>query len=520
LTGDNSLAESVNIRRAIFGVSGIVIFSKLLGFIREMVIAERFGTSPEYDLFLIAIALPVFFNVVIVRAINFLTVPFLTKKLNSENGPVNFGAIWSSFNSLLAIVILLIVLLVLSAPMLVKLIDDGLTGSDLDTAVLYCRLISLLLLFGFMESFFRSALNIKKQFAYPVSGTIVLNIIVISLIYIFSAKLSVTSILLGLLIGSFAQILFLALKLINAEWLRNFRWGFFNSETKKLLSIGGTVVIVEFLVSTFFLIDRHFASDMASGIVSALNYGSMLVMLPVSVIGLAVASVTFPYLSERADDSHKDSFSNLLRSSLTLSLTIGLPCGIFYFMFARDVTAAAFFRGAFDLTSLNLTSEILIMLTPYLLSLFLYTLLIQAFYSAGYQKSVLIIAVAMVCLKYLLTSLFVGIFGFKGIPLATSLVYFLAVIIFIVIMKERGRLNNILSLVISILKITVASVPIIIIGYYYQTLPDYTVNTNVFSKFRVIPAAILSLLLFIGIGYILRITPVREILAFRSGKSE
>ena len=504
------MTDSGGIKQAILGVSGVVLISKLLGFIREMVIAERFGTSLEYDIFLIAIAAPIFFNVVIVRATNFLAVPFLSKKLAENESTRSGREIWNVVNSLMTSVLLVILFIILAAPYLVKMIGPDLHGEQLGKGIFYCRAISVLVFFGFAESLLRSALNVKKFFVYPALGTIVLNITAISTIYIFSGEMSVTAILLGLVAGYFLQVVFLLIKVSGISVFEKFSFRLFGPEVRKVLSVGGVIIAVELLVSTYFLIDRYFASGLQEGVVSALNYCSLLVMLPVSIIGFAIASVTFPYLSETANDQDNSRFRNMLHSALTMALVIGLPCGLFYLIFPRDLTAAVFFRGAFDLHSLEITSKILITLAPYLVCLFVYTILIQACYSSGRQRAVFAVAVASIILKIVLTWIFKNLLDYPGIGLATSAVQLFTVTVLVILLVHSGKMEEMKKLGLTVVKVILASIPLIITGYFFARMPDFAEGMSLVSKMRVIPAGLISMTGFVIIGYLIGIDIIRE----------
>nr|MBN2278434.1 polysaccharide biosynthesis C-terminal domain-containing protein [candidate division Zixibacteria bacterium] len=507
------MVKTIGIKQAILGVSGIVIISKLLGFLREMVIAERFGTSREYDIYLIAIAAPVFLNMVISRATNFLTVPFLTRQASSNTSDISGRrAIWSAFNSMILVVFLIILLVAILAPYLVSAVGPGLDGEELARAVFFCRIISVMLLLGFLESFLRSALNVKKNFVYPVVGTIVLNITVITIIYIFSGRWSVAAILYGLLIGMVLQIIFLILKAFNFGQLKYFNLNIFGGEIKKVLGVGGILILVELVASTFFLIDRYYASGMIEGVVSALNYSSLLVMLPINIAGFAIASVIFPYLSERADYKSKNDFASLLRTSLGLALTIGLPCGIFYVLFAAELTAAVFFRGAFNAYSLEITSRILATMSPYLVFMFLYTILIQACYAVNQQKKVLLISILAFVLKFVLTGLFKTWFDYPGIGAATSVVSGTTICLLLLVLVRGGNLTGLASMSSLIARILLASLPMVLIALFYNSLPGFYGGMSLVSKFRVIGAGALSFLFYIGIGYLVKIDEIRSAL--------
>lgn len=507
------------IGRAILGVSGIVLLSKLFGFLREMVIAERFGTSREYDILLIGIAAPAFFNLVMVNATNFLIVPFLSRKMGENADNSGWRSFWGLFNSLFLAVGLLVVAIILIAPLLVKIISPSLSGSDLVRAVSYCRIISLMVILAFMESFLRSALNVKKEFAYPAAGTIVFNIVAIAIIYLFSGEMSVLAILLGLLLGYVLQIIFLFVKLLGFDILKHFHFDLFSRDIKQLFAVGGIVVMVELLARTYFLIDRYYASDLATGIVSALNYCSLLVMLPVSIAGFAISSVTFPYLSDGANNNQDEKFKGLLHATLRLSLTIGLAGGIFYLFFAKELTAAIFLRGAFNLDSLAITSNILIFLAPHLTALFMYTILIQACYALGRQKYILLIAAIAVILKIVLTGLLKDLIGYPGIALATSIVEILTILMMFIILVRDKKIIGASDLALTVVKVIGSCIPTIGLVFLYRNLPNLGPGMGAWSRFRVVPAILFSAVGFIAIGYLVNIVEIRRLLGRFINKS-
>lgn len=515
------MSVNVSIKQAILGVSGIVLASKFLGFIREMVIAERFGTSMEYDIYLLAIAGPVFFNLVIVHTTNYLTVPYLAKKVPGQPDHPDWSRVWSVFNSLLVIVLAIVALIIIAAPVLVHLIGPNLAGESFDTGVFYCRLIAGLLVLGFIESFLRSVLNVRKRFAYPAMGTILLNITTIVIIYLFSGSLSVGAILAGILVGSLVQVIFLSLGFARKDIFRAFKLELFKPEVKTLLTAGGAIISVEFLTSTYFLIDRYFASDMTEGVVSALNYCSLLVMLPASIVGYAIATVSFPYLSERSGSDEITGFGRLLRSALSLAILAGLPCAVFYTVFARELTAAVFFRGAFDVVSLEITSRILTMLGPYLLCLFGYTILIQACYALGRQRAVLAIAAVSVIIKFSLTGILKDVMGYPGIGLATSLVFVFSATMLLTLLARAGRLQKAAHLVAAAGKIIVASIPIVVVGCLFDFTPEYHEGMNLLDKLRIVPIAAALFFGFVIIGYLINIEQLRNLISgFWKGKND
>ncbi len=513
------MAGGGKIRLAILGVSGVAIFSKIFGLLREMVIADKFGTSHEYDLFLIGVAAPSFFQMVLANATNYIMVFFLSKNLTDTQDGTNWRSFWKAFNSLLVISLLLGGLIALLAPVLVRLIAPGLSVEDFGHGVFYCRAVSILIVLCFIESLVRSALNVKKIFVYPALGSIILNLSIIVIISLFAGRLSVVSLLLALFLGHLLQIIFLLFKLSEFRLARDFEFKFFDKEVAKILNVGGIVILVELLIRSYFLIDRHFASDLEPGVVSALSYAGLLALLPASVVGGSIASVTFPYLSERGSREQIPEFANLLHKTIRFSLVVGIPCSLFYIMFAKELTAAAFFRGAFDLNSLQLTSQVLVYMSPYLLFVFFTPVFLQACYSAARHRAVLLIAVVAIGMKVALTGLFKNLFGFRGIAISITTVEFLTMAMMTYILIHNKRMISLKDLALTAGKTLIISLPIIGLSLIFRNFPEFSMHMELMSKFRVIPAAVASFIIFIGLGYWMKLDEVRALIGYLKGVS-
>jgi peptidoglycan biosynthesis protein MviN/MurJ (putative lipid II flippase) len=159
-----------------------------------------------------------------------------------------------------------------------------------------------------------------------------------------------------------------------------------------------------------------------------------------------------------------------------------------------------------------MTSRILVTLAPYLICLFLYTILIQSCYSYGRQRAVLVIALISVALKFILTALFKNWWDYMGIGLASSAVQISTLVFLLVILVRDRRLSGLRSLAIPIARVIAASIPILAVAYICRGMPDFTTGMSLTSKLRVVPAAIISFLAFILVGYLVNIEHVREVL--------
>ena len=181
-------------------------------------------------------------------------------------------------------------------------------------------------------------------------------------------------------------------------------------------------------------------------------------------------------------------------------------------LFPAELVKAVYFRGEFNLISLEFTSGILQYLAPYLLMLFLYSLLIQACYAAGKQKSVLVIAVIAVILKFALTGLFTRELGYIGIPLSTTIVGLLTVMAATYLLLQANWLTFDILFLRALAKILAASVPIVLIAIVCRNIPGLAQNDSIIARYWVLPAACIAVILFIIIGRVLKLSEISDFL--------
>ena len=414
------------LRTAIYSVASVVFISKILGFIRGMVIANEFGTSAEYDFFLIAVMLPAFASGVLGYACYYQFVPFLTRKVEqsgSDNSALFWNSTWSAVNLTLLISGAITAAIVLIAPYVLRFWDVGWAPEQFDMIVFYCRLTAASVILSVSEAFMRALLNVKNIYAYPAAGLSLFNLISISAILILTQHISVGAIAVGLIGGMIVQNLYLALRLIPSRPLRYFKASIADKESRLFLSVASTLILIELINRSYFMIDRYFAPRLGEGIVSALNYGQVLVQLPESVVGFAIGAVLFPIFARTDDTVDMASFTAAYRKGITVALLFAIPLAVFFYTNAETLVHIIYQRGAFDEHSVIMTARILRTLVPSIVALFVVSASIRACYAKDWTRPVLIFAVILLVIKFAATALLPRWFGYVGISAATSLAH-------------------------------------------------------------------------------------------------
>jgi putative peptidoglycan lipid II flippase len=410
--------------KIIAGVSALVLISKLLGLGREIVIADRFGTTSDYDLYLIAVMLPALAWGVISFAVYYLFVPQLTRALEaieSSDEPRRWKAIWSRFNLTVLASLGVMAVLIIAAPVLMRIWAAGYLKDDYARILFYCRVTAVMAVLGAIEAFFRATLNVKGIFSYPAGGMIIFNIGVIAGTVLFESRFGVGSVAIGFIGGFILQDLFLLLRLMPLGALRKYSLSLPRDSMVPLMHTAGLIVLIELLNRSYFLIDRFFAPAFGEGIISALNYGQVLVQLPDAVVGFAIASVVFPLFSAASGEADRSRFGSVYQEAITGGLLVAVPLAIFFFVNAEDVVYLIFFRGVFDATSVLTTAQVLRPYTPTIVALFIISTSVRACYAQGWVRQVVWFTSALITFKFIGTMVLSRFMGYPGISAASSL---------------------------------------------------------------------------------------------------
>jgi putative peptidoglycan lipid II flippase len=447
--------------RAIIGMSAVILISRLLGLGRELVVAARFGTSHEYDLYLIALMFPALAYSVINFASFYLLVPFFSKHLDRSDADspakFNWRAIWPLVNHLTVITCTVTVVLAIAGPLMIRLWLTDLTPVEADTVNFYCRILAAMVFLGVIDAFLRAVLNTQRVFAYTAGGPVVENVVMIAIIVGFTSMLGVGAVAYGMLAGMLCQNIYLLARVLKYKPFREFTWSIFSIETRVLLISAGMLVLVELINRSYFLIDRYVALPFGEGIVSALNYGQIITQLPDSVVGLAIASVLFPLFADSGSKLELARFGDIYRRGIIGGLFIALPMALICLVFSHEIVFVLLHRGHFDLKSVEKTGELLRTLAPTVAVLFVISTSIRACYSLGMTKTIVWLAVASFAVKAAGSFLFAHLMGYPGIGLATTVAmggYATALVILIIRRLELAQRQAIIKSLIRLVPMT------------------------------------------------------------------
>ncbi len=437
------------------------IISRLLGYLRDILIAIFLGTSFIADAFFVAFRIPNTFRRLFAEGtFNAAFVPSYTSQLNKNKSKSNKFAN-DIFNFLLVSLFFLILIIQLFMPAFVGLIAPGFVDDleKIELAIALTRITLPFLLFVCLSSFFSAILNSHNKFAVASAAPIILNIVLI-VVLLFSKILDdslVYYLSYGVSIAGFIQLIFLY-KFVSKFFKINLNFNFnYTKEVKfffkKLLPsiFSSGVTQINILIGTII------ASFQASA-VSYLYYADRIYQINLAIAGIAIGVVVLPQLSKYIDSNNKKKILLIQNKALELSMFLSLPALVALIICSEEIISALFGYGSFSEKAVINSGKALYFFGLGLPAFAMIKVFSSFFFANHDTKTPFYVSVVSVFLNIFISVIYFNSVGFIIIPIATTISsWFNSIFLFIFLKKNNFfRFNNVF--VERFFKITIASI--------------------------------------------------------------
>ncbi|MEM7563272.1 MAG: murein biosynthesis integral membrane protein MurJ [Pseudomonadota bacterium] len=333
-------------------VGSMTLLSRVLGLVRDIVIARFFSSSDAADAFFVAFKIPNFLRRLFAEgAFSLAFVPVLTEYRNQFSAEQTRDLINRVAGTLGIILLFLTIVGVAASPVMISIFAAGfidqpekfkLTSDMLRLTFPYILLISMTAMAG-------GILNTWKRFAVPAFTPVLLNLSLIGCALWLSPRLDVpiTALAWGVLLAGVIQLLFQLPFLYREGLLPKPRWGWKHEGVQKIIKLMIPALFGSSVAQINLLFDTFIASFLVSGSVAWLYYSDRLLEFPLGVFGIALATVVLPNLSEAHYRDGNESFNRTLHWAIQLSLLIAVPATFGLFLLAQPILATLFQYGAF-----------------------------------------------------------------------------------------------------------------------------------------------------------------------------
>lgn len=397
--------------------------SRILGLVRTVAIAHRFGTSPDLDAYFVAFRVPdLIFQLLAGATLGSAFIPTFARVLTKKGEREAWKLASSVLNLVLLATLALALLALFLAPVIVPATAPGLGdetgqhGELTSLAVDLTRIMMISPVLFAVSGMFMGILNARHHFLYPALAPMFYNAaIIVAALFSDDVRVLAFAVVVGAGLHLLVQIP--ALFMVGMRWQPLTEWR--DNAVREVGRLMGPRVIGLAAFQLNFVIATIFASTVGSGAISALNYAWLIVMTPLGLFGMAISTAVFPRLAEQAareDGEIRETLSKTLR--LILYLTV--PAGVALMILAKPITAFLLRSGAFSSASTDLVVSALVF---YALALFAHSgieIVSRGFYALSDTRTPVAFAVISMIVNLVLSLALVVPFGIKGLALSLS----------------------------------------------------------------------------------------------------
>lgn len=407
-------------------VSSMSMISRILGFIRDMLIARIFGIDADSDAFYIAFKIPNFLRRLFAEgAFAQAFVPILSDYHEKSSIAALKTFINRTAGSLGLILIGLTLLGVLAAPLLIKLFAPGLdtTSGQFNLATYMLKIALPYLFFIAGVAFAGSVLNVRGKFAISALTPVLLNISMIAAAIWLAPVIDkpIVALAWGILGAGLMQLLFQIPALMQVGLLPKLKLGFDDPGVKRVLRRLLPAIFAASISQINLILDTAFASYLSSGSVSWLYYAERLVEFPLGILGIAIATVILPNLSKSFITNDQTTFSKSLDWGLRWTLLVGLPATIGLALLAEPLFSTLFQYGEFGVKDVIAAGQSLKAYALGLLAFMLIKVLVPAFTARQDVRTPVKFGLYAIALNFILNAVLMTPLAHGGLALATSI---------------------------------------------------------------------------------------------------
>lgn len=494
----------------------MIIFSfgsKLLGFIREMLIASKFGSGMETDTYLIALTATSLITSLIGTALNTTMIPILSE-IESKEGKK--GKIEHT-NNILNIVFILSILLVLVgwiiSPIIIKILAKGFAGEQFDLAVKLMRIGLPVMIFSGIVNIFRGLLQSEMMFTESAAANFPFNFTYIFFLLFLSSKFGIKGLMVTSVLAVGTQILIQIPGMKKMGY--RYKWEFDLKDTyiRKILILTVPVLVGVAIDEINVIVDRTLASNLAVGSISALNFGNRLKSLILGIFIAAITTVIFPMLANESNTDNYDSMKRIMGYGINVILLITVPATIGLIVLAEPIVQIAFERGAFDATATLMTSQALIFYAIGIVPIALRALLTRVYYSLQDTKTPMVNGAISVVFNIILNIILVKFMGHTGLALATSIATTIATVLLLYGLKKKIGSLGTKSYITTFLKTGLASGIMGLVAYLiYHGMYGTLGVSKLYNLVSLVVAVSIAAIVYVVLCYVFKVEEVRDVI--------
>ncbi len=446
----NNNDKTTSVLKAAWIIAVVTIVSKLIGFIRDIIIANYYGASMVSDAYYYAYQIPSL-SLILLGGVggpfHSATVAVFSKLIPnlSEKPQECVNKLYSTFMTATTIffLVLSVVMFIFPKEIMGLIISNG-SAEMIALAAEHLKIMTPLLVIGGIVGIYYGILIIYKQFMLPNLSPIIMSAAIIGIIIAVPNDQKGYALAWATTIGAILQLViqYPNVRKLGFKWKPNFDFAN-NPNFKEITELLFPAVLSSTVGQIHIYVDMFFTSSISEGAWTAIGYANRVFQFPVGILVTAFLVPLFPIFSRLVADKDLESIKTYFNKGVGVLFFVGIPIIIGILTVGYDAVRLVFERGAFDAAATFMVTEALWCLSVSILPYVFRDSITRVYYSFNDSKTPFVVAFSSIVLKYLLNVIFISKMGMGigGITLSTSLVTLFNAVVLGALIYKKVRMD-------------------------------------------------------------------------------
>jgi len=510
--GKNGKTNTTTILKAAWIIAVVTIFSKALGFIRDIIVANYYGATTVSDAYFYAYQIPAL-AVILLGGVggpfHSATVAVFSKIIPNFNvkAPEHAKKLFSTFvTASFVFFFILAVLFFIFANQIMSIIISGENNANLIAlAAKHLQIMSPTLLIGGLVGIMYGILVTYNEFLIPNISPMMVSLVIIGTLMVTGGDKTGYVLAGATMVGACCQLLLQLPKVIKIGFNFKPNFEFFNNpDFKAILELLFPAVLSSTVGQIHIYVDMFFASLLEEGAWTAIGFANRIFQFPVGILVTAFLVPLFPVFSKLVAQKDFEGIKNYFNKGVGVLFLAAIPVIIGIICVGQDAVALVFQRGAFDSNATFMVTEALWFLSFSILPYVFRDSITRLFYSFNDSKTPFIIAFSSIILKVVLNMILVKPLGIAGITLSTSLVTLFNAVMLGFLISKHLKLDYI-SLFKNFLKMLISGFITFVICFMLSNFMDkLNINLKVLEIIKICTIAVVCIIIYISLNLIFK----------------
>lgn len=494
-------------------ISIFTLLSKALGFVREVMIANRFGSGMETDTYFVAMTATVIIMSTLGAALNTTLIPIFSEIGERYGRKGKLRYLNNIFNIVLIITIIIVVFGYIFSPLVIKVLAKGFQGEQFDLAVTLNRIglpIAILLGFSYV---FSGLLHSSQIFGPPAISGLPYNFVFLIYLFFFAKESNIITLMVVSVIAALAQFLILVPAVNHMGYRYKPEINLRDKYLNKAIILVFPVLIGSAVQQINVIIDKTLASDLIEGSISALSYASKINEMVIAVFIMAITTVIFPMLSQAFSQNNNEKVKEILGQGINIILIITVPATIGLFILAQPMVYLFFQRNAFDELATYMTSQALIYYSVGLVGSSLRLMLNKVYYSLQDTKTPMVNGMIAVVINLVLNLILIKPMAHMGLALATSIsATVTTIMLFLSLRKKIGSIGMTKYLICFIKTLAASLIMGLVVYLIYYKLGAIIATTKLIQMILILVSVVVGAIVYFVLCMVFRVKELNMII--------